>query len=280
MSIKSFLKKKLVKTRIEKVLIPCLQGEMLNGRNALVTGGSSGIGFAIAENFIKNGAKVTICGRNEEKLMSAKKSLMLICDCDEDKVSTLVFDISNVQDMRTKLNKYLEGKIVDIFVNCAGTNGGNMFPNTSEEDYDRILETNLKGMYFAAQEEAKNMVKKNIHGNILNITSSSSIRPGNSPYIVSKWGERSLTLGMAKQYLPYGIIVNALAPGSTLTPMLNKSGDDDMYLDYSPAKRYAAPEEIANLATVLVSGMGRMVVGDTLYATGGAGIITYDDTAY
>lgn len=124
------------------------------------------------------------------------------------------------------------------------------------------------------------MVENKIKGNILNITSSSSLRPAISPYIISKWGERSLTLGMAKKYLPYGIIVNGLAPGSTLTPMLNKAEDNDLYLDYSPSKRYAAPEEIANLATVLVSKMGRMIVGDTIYATGGAGIITYDDQIY
>ncbi|WP_347460534.1 SDR family oxidoreductase [Clostridium sp. DMHC 10] len=155
-----------------------------------------------------------------------------------------------------------------------------MFPDTSEEDYDRVLETNLKGMYFLSQEIAKYMVDNKIKGNILNITSSSALRPGISPYIVSKWGERSLTLGMAKKYLPYGIIVNGLAPGSTLTPMLRKDEENDLNLDYSPSKRYAAPEEIGNLATVLVSSMGRMIVGDTIYATGGAGVITYDDTTY
>ena len=62
--------------------------------------------------------------------------------------------------------------------------------------------------------------------------------------------------------------------------MLKNNSDDDLYLDYSPVKRYAAPEEIGNIATVLVSKMGRMIVGDTVYATGGAGVITYDDTTY
>ena len=85
---------------------------------------------------------------------------------------------------------------------------------------------------------------------------------------------------MAKKYLPYGIVVNGLAPGSTLTPMLRNDEVNDLYLEYSPSKRYAAPEEIGNLATILVSGMGRMIVGDTIYATGGAGIITYDDMTY
>lgn len=151
--------------------------------------------------------------------------------------------------------------------------------DTSEEEYDCVLDTNTKGMYFISQEIIKYMISNHISGNILNIVSSSAIRPGTSPYIISKWGERSLTLGMAKKYLPYGIIVNGLAPGSTLTPMLCKNSDN-LDLEYSPSGRYAAPEEIGNLATILVSEMGRMIVGDVIYATGGAGIITIDDTAY
>jgi len=84
---------------------------------------------------------------------------------------------------------------------------------------------------------------------------------------------------MAKKFLKYGIIVNGLAPGPTATAMLKKN-DDDLYCDYSPTKRYLAAEEVGNIATILVSDMGRMIVGDTIYMTGGAGIITYDDVGY
>lgn len=280
MSVKSFMKKKLVKVKKEKVLIPCLQSELLLGRKALVTGGSSGIGYAIAKSFLNSGADVTICGRNIDKLEQAKANLVNDCHCVIDRINLLVIDISSVQNVKNILPQFLLEKKIDIFVNNAGTNGGELFPNTDEEEYDRILNTNLKGMYFVSQEVAKYMVENKIEGNILNITSSSSLRPGISPYIISKWGERSLTLGMAKKYLPYGIVVNGLAPGSTLTPMLRNDEVNDLYLEYSPSKRYAAPEEIGNLATILVSGMGRMIVGDTIYATGGAGIITYDDMTY
>lgn len=279
MRLKEYLKKKLVIVKKEKVIIPCLEGHLLKGKNALITGGSSGIGYAIAESFLKNEASITICGRNIEKLIEAKNRLVRNCIGKSDKIDILSLDISDIPKMNESLSNYLVNKKIDIFVNNAGTNGGRLFPNTSEEDYDRILDTNLKGMYFISQLIAKYMIDNEIKGNILNITSSSALRPGISPYIVSKWGERSLTLGMAKKYLPYGIIVNGLAPGSTLTPML-KDDDDDLSLDYSPSKRYAAPEEIGNLATVLVSDMGRMIVGDTIYATGGAGVITYDDTTY
>lgn len=280
MNLKSFLKKKLTKIKKEKVIIPCLEGQLLVDRFALITGGSSGIGYAIAESFLKNGAKVIICGRNKEKLIEAKNSLMKDCKCTCDEIDVLLLDISNVKEMDIILSKYLDDKRIDIFVNNAGVNAGDLFPNTAEQEYDKVLNTNLKGMYFISQIIVKYMIDKKIRGNVLNITSSSALRPGISPYIISKWGENSLTLGMAKKYLPYGIIVNGLAPGSTLTPMLKNNSDDDLYLDYSPAKRYAAPEEIGNIATVLVSKMGRMIIGDTVYATGGAGVITYDDTTY
>ena len=221
-----------------------------------------------------------ICGRNSKRLEDAKNSLVVECECSSNNITILELDISSVDSMTKILNNFLKDNQVEIFVNNAGVNFGRVFPETSEEDYDNVLNTNLKGMYFISQLIAKYMVKNNIKGNILNITSSSSLRPGISPYIVSKWGERSLTLGMAKKYLPYGIIVNGLAPGSTLTPMLKSDSDNNLNLDYSPSKRYAAPEEIGNLATILVSDMGRMIVGDTIYATGGAGVITYDDATY
>lgn len=280
MSIKEYLKKKIIRIKKEKVIIPCIEGHFLEKRSALITGASSGIGFAIATSFLKNGANIVICGRNEKKLYCAKEDLITQCKCKDDRIEVLVLDISAVSSLEEKLNLFLKDRTIDIFVNNAGVNGGKLFPNTSEEEYDLILDTNLKGMYFVSQIIAQYMSEHNIRGNILNITSSSALRPGISPYIISKWGERSLTLGMAKKYLPYGIVVNGLAPGSTLTPMLNKNDSDDLNLDYSPTKRYIAPEEIGNLATVLVSEMGRMIVGDTIYATGGAGVITYDDTKY
>ena len=279
MRLKSFLKRKLIKIKKEKVIIPCMYGNLLENRSAMITGGGSGIGYAIARSFLLNGATVVICGRNKSKLQNAKQTLLHECNCANDSVSILVFDISSVEETKNVLAGFLKENKIDIFVNNAGVNGKELFPKTSEEEYDKILSTNLKGMYFFSQQIASYMIENKINGNILNITSSSSLRPGISPYIISKGGERSLTLGMAKKYLPYGIIVNALAPGSTLTPMLREE-DDDLYLDYSPSKRFATPEEIGNLATVLVCDMGRMIVGDTIYATGGAGVITYDDMTY
>lgn len=282
MGLKTVLKKKLTKIEKEKVLIPCLEGHYLENRCAFITGGSSGIGYSIAESFLKNGATVIITGRDKERLELAKKDLIASCNCDEKRVITSVFDISHIDSIKTNLLNIIKNSNnkVDIFVNNAGVNGGNLFPNTTEEEYDKVLDTNLKGMYFASQAIVNYMIENKIQGNILNITSSSALRPATSPYILSKWGERGLTLGMAKKYLPYGIIVNGLAPGSTATSMLNRENSDDLYCEYSPSKRYLVPEEVGNMATVLVSSMGRMIVGDTIYMTGGSGIVTFDDVGY
>jgi len=124
-------------------------------------------------------------------------------------------------------------------------------------------------------------VKDNkIKGNILNIVSSSSLRPALTPYTISKWGMRSFTLGLAKVLIPYGIVVNALAPGPTATEMLIKDGYDGIENQANPSGRFATASEVANMAVILVSSIGRMIVGDTIYMTGGAGLFTYDDIKY
>ncbi len=110
---------------------------------------------------------------------------------------------------------------IDILVNNAGVNYKGM-PDATEEEYDKVLDTNLKGVYFLSQMLGKYFVTNNIKGNILNIASASCIRPADSAYTVSKWGIRGLTLGLAKTLAKYGITVNGIAPGPTATPMMIK----------------------------------------------------------
>lgn len=278
MKFLSFLEK-LKRVKKEKIIIPCLEGHCLDNKIALITGGTSGIGYAIAKSFLKNGAHVIITGRDIRRLNAAKERLLNETSCDNNMINTFFLDLTDVDNITNKLKKDLNEMPfkINIFVNNAGVNGGKLFPDTSVAEYDEIMNTNLRGMYFFSQEIAKYLVENKIKGNILNITSSSALRPITSPYILSKWGERGLTIGMAKKYIPYGIVVNGIAPASTITPMLGKNEKSDLDLPWSPAGRYLAPEEVGNLASILVSDMGRMVVGDTLYVTGGAGIITLDD---
>lgn len=124
------------------------------------------------------------------------------------------------------------------------------------------------------------MKDNKIPGNILMVASSSSLRPAASAYTLSKWGLRGLTLGLARTLAPFGIVVNGIAPGPTATPMLLAEGEDNIYHPKNPAGRYAMPCEIANMAVMLVSNMGRMIIGDIIYMTGGAGLITNEDMNY
>lgn len=120
------------------------------------------------------------------------------------------------------------------------------------------------------------MKEHSIKGHILNLSSSSALRPAWGPYQMSKWAIRGFTLGLAEQLQPYGIVVNAIAPGQTATPMLGKTALGDLYNNYALAGRYITPEEVANLAVFMVSDMGNMVVGDTFYITGGSGTISLE----
>ena len=193
------VKNKFVRIKKEKVLVPVYNGNLLYGRRAFITGGSSGIGYAIASAFLKNGARVVISGRNIAKLNHAKAKLIKEVKCNDEDIVCYELDITKIDQYYDQFNYFLDRTDkIDIFVNNAGVNIGDIFPDTNLYDFEKVLETNLKGMYFFSQCIFKYMVNNQIQGNILNITSSSSLRPAISPYIISKWGERSLTLGIAK----------------------------------------------------------------------------------
>lgn len=256
--------------------------DMLEGRTALITGGTSGIGFEIAKAFINAGATCIITGRKEEKVIDACAKI----GNDVSKkghIYGLAWDVTDVEGNPQRFNKALElvkGEQIDILVNNAGLVGGEI-KDCTEEKYDSILDTNLKGSFFMAQLVARYMKENGIRGNILNIGSSSSLRPATSAYTVTKWGIRGLTKGLAKILSPYGITVNAIAPGPTATPMLMPNGvKDDIAFPTNPLGRFVMPGEIANMAVFLVSNMGRSIIGDMIFMTGGSGVVTYDDVHY
>ena len=258
------------------------QNELLDGRTALITGGTSGIGFHIAEAFLNAGATVVITSRKDENLRKACKALnpkglydnrILGAVMNNAKVETFQECFDGILD---QVKSRGESNCIDILVNNAGILGGNM-PNAIESDFNSVIETNLSSVFFLSQIIGKHFKDNKIEGNILNIASSSSLRPATSAYALSKWGVRGLTLGLAKSLAPHGITVNGIAPGPTATPMLLDKNLDNINNRANPIGRYALPEEIANMAMILVSPIGRTVVGDIVYMTGGAGVITFDD---
>ena len=261
------------------VYVPVLESNLLSGRKALVTGGTGGIGYAIAKAFLEAGASVCITGRNEDRINAAVKSLQEKSTVDGDSKRTihgLVMNNLNIASFPDKVKTICEMMHgLDILVNNAGVVGN----DASEDSYDLVLATNTKAPYFLSNLIAKQWAANGIKGNILNVCSSSSLRPGQNPYIISKWGLRSMTLGLARSYASNGIVVNGIAPGPTDTDAMKDISGYGMGVDWAknPAGRLVTRQEIANLAVVLVSDLSRMVIGDVLYVSGGAGVVTFDD---
>ena len=277
------LKRKIKTITFKKIPeeIPTLYGEVLKGKVAVVTGGTTGIGFEIAKAFIHNGASVIITGRDSERIANAvvklKKEIgnsenMFVCGEVLDNTMT-----TQIEDRWKQILSHIENKHIDILVNNAGVISKTHFGKTDEKDYNLVMETNLKGTYFLSEIVSNYMIENGIKGNILNISSSSALRPAVSAYSMAKWAIHGLTLGMAKKLSPYGIVVNSIAPGPTATRMLQSDNIININRMSSPSERYATASEIANLAVIMVSDMSKMVNGDTMYATGGCGLLTFDD---
>lgn len=261
------LKAKNIQPVMQTVGDECL----LKGKTALVVGGSGGIGKAVAKAFLKNGANVVIAGTRRAKV--DKVVLELGGNC-----AGVVVDLAEPETFSKVIDEAVAfcGPI-NILVNSAGVHtedvsmGG--FLDFSVEEYDRILDINLRGVYFMVQSVAKRMISDKVsNGHILIVSSSAGNEPAWSPYRVSKWGLKGITEGMASALVPHGIVVNAIAPGSTATPLLGVEKGDSISAEDNRLGRFAMPEEIAEFAVMLASPMGDMVVGDTLYVSGGRGV--------
>ena len=272
----------LPEKKVYPQIVSVSPNDYLNGRAALITGGTSGIGLEIAKAFINAGAEVVITGRSKERIEKACKEINEQVQ-NKGCIHGIEMDNTEVSKFPMKLSEALEKvfpKKIDILVNNAGVLGAHV-SNATEDAYDSVLDTNLKGPFFLSQHVGRYFKENDIHGNILNIASSSSLRPAASGYTVSKWGIRGLTIGLAKVLAPYDIVVNGLAPGQTATPMLGiKNADGDLSSSNVPIGRLILPEEIANMAVILVSNMGRAIMGDIVYMTGGAGVFSNDDMDY
>ena len=192
-------------------------------------------------------------------------------------VKSIVIDLSDTEALpeliRKAANLFEENRI-DILVNSAGLINHKDFWNITSDEYDKLMDINVKGMFFMCQAMGSYMIENKIKGHILNLSSASALRPAWTPYQMSKWAVRGFTLGLADTLLPYGITVNAIGPGPVATAMLGHENAENIYNQSSPSGRYAEPEEIANLATFMVSDMGDLIVGDTFYITGGSGTIS------
>ena len=262
-SIKDLIKKFRTQTVLKPIIVQKEASDLLSGKTALVTGGSSGIGKAIAKAMIEAGAKVYIIGRNAEKLQKAAEDIG---------GRSLMVDINDVPAMERAIEQLSEN--IDILVNSAGTHGMDAFLEVTEKTFDEVMSANVKALYFISQAVARQMIKKEIAGHILNVSSASSLKPSWTPYEISKRAVNGITQGMAHKLIAHGIVVNGIAPGPTATPMMHR--ENDLNWPGNPSGRMSTPEEIAALALFMVSGRGDGIVGDTFFMTGGSGTVCID----
>jgi len=240
--------------------------ERFAGKVILVTGGSSGIGFETAKQFLSEGGSVIITGRGEDRLKEAVERL------NSENVKYLVWDIKDVTIAESKLKEAvaLFGHI-DIFVNNAGVFKSADWSRFDEKTYDSIVDTNAKGLFFISQAEGKYLVANKIKGKILNICSSFGVDARFDPYSVSKWGSVCITKGLAKELVKYGIVVNGVAPGSVPTNITGNqiNVQENAYTTDHLTKRWVLPEEIASILLYLASDSANSIIGQVIVVDGG-----------
>lgn len=239
--------------------------EMLKDKNIIITGGTSGIGYTIAKKCIDLGAKVIVTGRDIQKLEQVKKEL----NCE-----IIEWDISNINEYKEKVKEIVEilnGKI-DCFVNNAGIYKSINYNNCNKEDWDKIMNTNLTGLYFATNEIVTQCFEKNNKGNIVNIASIAGMNSNIGPYGISKSGVIHYTKGLAKQLLNKNIRVNGINPGVTVSN-INPIDDDNIYMEQVPGKRMILAEEIADIVVFLISDSSSCITGQIITCDNGATLI-------
>lgn len=242
------------------------QAELLQGKNIFVTGGSSGIGYAIAKKLIDSGANVIIAGSNLEKLEKASEKL---------KCKFIQWDVSNMKLIETKikeLNKLVSGKL-DSFVNCAGIYKDIRYNECTEEDWANILNINLKGAYFITNAIINNFFIKFNKGNIVFIASNRGIFGDDGPYGISKAGLINYGSGIAKKLLSKNIRVNIVNPGMTASNINGLKDTDNLYHEYVRGKRVIAAQEIAEVVCFLISDQSSCITGQILNCDNGESIL-------
>jgi len=257
-------------------------GETLKGKVAIVTGGASGIGRAVARSFADEGAKVMICDVDEEAGAAVAAEIVdrggearfRHCDVGER------LDVRNLVCATTDTFEH-----VDILVNNAGIVAGGDFLTLEEEAFDKVIRVNLKGHFLVGQAVAQQMVRQieegHPPGTIINMSSINAVVaiPTQAAYAASKGGVKQLTEAMALSLAPHGIRVNAIGPGTIATPMAGAVNTDEraqkMVMSRTPLGRIGQPEEIASVAVFLASDAASYMTGETIYVDGGRLALNY-----
>lgn len=243
----------------------------LNGKVAVVIGGTSGIGRAIAQGLAEAGADVVATSRREEQVEAAAREI----EQRGRKTLRITSDVSDRASLEQVLSRSLEsfGK-VDILVNSAGRTKRVPTLDCTEEDWNSIIETNLTGTLRACQVFGRHMIERR-YGRIINIASISTFIAllEVAAYSASKAAVASLTKSLAIEWAPHGVCVNAIAPGVFPTPLneklLHGTERGREFLLRTPMKRFGKVEELAGIAIFLASDAASFMTGEVLLVDGG-----------
>lgn len=251
----------------------------LSGKVALVTGAAQGIGLACARVLAAEGASVVLADVNEKAGQEAARSLSsahgacAFVQCDVSRKASVDAAIEFVVERFGALH---------VLVANAGIVHAAEFLDLREEDFDRVLGVNLKGVFLAGQAAARQMVKQGGGGAIVNMSSVNAVLaiPNQVPYVVSKGGVNQLTKVMAVALAPHGIRVNAIGPGTILTELartavLGNKEAERKILARTPLGRMGEPEEVASVAAFLASDEASYLTGQVIYPDGGRLALNY-----
>lgn len=246
---------------------------LLKGKRALITGGTSGLGKQIALTFAAEGAHVAILGTNLQRAKEVAEKIQAGRDASDQKVWFETLDVSKKAEVNDAVERLLAvWGGVDILVNCAGITRDMLFMKMGEEDWDQVIETNLKSVYNLSHALVRPMMKAR-YGKIINVASVIGLtgNPGQVNYAASKLGMVGFTRSLAKELATRNINVNCIAPGFFETPMTNGLTDEQKkeILKKVPMGRLGDPKEIAHAAVFLASHMSDYITGQVLTVDGG-----------
>ena len=243
----------------------------LDGRLALITGSSTGIGLALARSLGQAGASLVLNGRNQAKLEAAAQALR----GEGFTVHAVPFDVVDAAAVESAVQSIESGiGAIDILINNAGLTRRMPLQNFPIETWNQIMRTNVDGVFITGQAVARRMIERK-RGKIINICSVQSelARPGTAPYMASKGAVKNLTKGMAVDWAPHGLNVNGIGPGYFKTELTEKLVNDPEFNDWlikrTPARRWGEVEELGGAAVFLASEASRFVNGHVLYVDGG-----------
>jgi len=245
---------------------------LLEGKNAIVTGGSQGIGAAIAQELAREGANVCLTYRKHEEEAQTYAEEIRSLGC---KALAVKCDIASFAEAAAAVQAAIKAfGSLQILVNNAGMNWDGVSWKMTEEQWDRVIDVNLKG-YFNFIRHTAPIFKEQKYGKIINITSINGLRGkfGQMNYSASKAGIVGLTKALAKELGAFGVNVNAVAPGLIETAMLRESEARDKIIDMAMAeivlKRVGQPEDLAYVVSFLASDKARHITGEVIKVDGG-----------